>query len=108
MFQLNEREYAAVLHSTHTKDVSQSSVVSVFEKVTKDEYKEIFKKPIPFIASMDCITLGSNAYVALAIEITPENGNLVSHSPVFKVTAEGRVTVVHTTVIRYQRFVKLW
>lgn len=108
MFQVDDLEFAAVIHSTNISNPMNSTRLSIFRKEDKREFVRIYNESTPYIVNLDCISFGPDGFVATAVHISPENENLNSFCSVFKVQRDDKVTTLASYVWQRQKTVKLW
>lgn len=108
MFQVEDLEYAAVVHSTNISNPDNSTRLVIFRKAADREFERIYNISIPYIVSLDCISFGSDGFVSAAVNMKPENQNVHLFSPIFRVQKKDRVEIIEKNSWWRQRSAKLW
>lgn len=108
MFQVEELEYAAVVHSTNISNPDNSTKLVIFRKLENRDFERIYNYSIPHMVSLDCLSFGSYGFVSVAVNIRQENGNTHLYSPTFSVRKLDQVEIVDTNTKWRIRTCKLW
>lgn len=108
MFQVEDLEYAAVIHSTNITDLAKSTRLSIFRMIERRDYIRVYNETIPHIVSLDCISFGTDGFVAAAVNIRAENDNANSYSPVIRVQKDDKVQILEKRPWEMQRTARLW
>lgn len=108
MFQVEDLEYAAVVHSTNISNKENSTRLVILRKTASREFVRIYNISIPYIVSLDCITFDTDGFVSAAVNLCPENNNVHLYSPIFRVQKQDRVEIVEKNTWWRQRTARLW
>lgn len=114
MFHIDGIEYAAAVHSSNMLDLRNSTRISIYRMDANRYTVQVYAMGLPHIVSMDCLSFGSSAgYVAVAVDISSNNGNQNSLGMVLKIeqsldSSSSIVTSIHQNTMLHQNFVRLW
>lgn len=108
MFQLDDMEYAAVVHSTNISNPENSTRLVIFRKLENKDFLRIYNASIPYIVSLDCLSYGSFSFVSTAVDMRPEHENTHLYSPIFRVQKGDKVDVVEKNTWWRIRTAKMW
>lgn len=108
MFQVENLEYAAVVHSTNVSNLDNSTRLVIFRKLENRDFMRIFNISIPHIVGLDCLSFGNDGFVSAAVNVRPENGNVNWFAPTFRVQKEDKVVIVQNNTWHRQKTAKLW
>lgn len=108
MFQVENLEYAAVVHSTNVSNLDNSTRLVIFRKLENRDFMRIFNISIPHIVGLDCLSFGNDGFVSAAVNMRPENDNVNCIAPTFRVQKEDKVVIVQNNTWHRQKTAKLW
>lgn len=108
MFQVENLEYAAVVHSTNVSNLDNSTRLVIFRKLENRDFMRIFNISIPHIVGLDCLSFGNDGFVSAAVNVRPENDNVNWFAPTFRVQKEDKVVIVQNNTWHRQKTAKLW
>ncbi|XP_067627414.1 uncharacterized protein clos isoform X2 [Eurosta solidaginis] len=86
---LDGAKYAASLH----KNKNGERHFTIYKNVNQT-YKEVYTTAMPNVIAMDCTTLGTKAYIALAFNLTKPIENAREGSPIYQISADDRLRAV--------------
>lgn len=108
MFQVEDLEYAAVVHSTNISNLDNSTRLVIFRKLEDRDFTKIYNISIPHIVALDCLSFGPDGFVSVAVYMRPENENVHLYAPTYRVQKEDKVDIVQKSAWQRQRTTKLW
>lgn len=108
MFQVEDLEYAAVVHSTNVSNLDNSTRLVIFRKLENRDFMRIYNISIPHIVGLDCLSFGNDGFVSAAVNMRPENDNGNRSAPTFRVQKQDKVVIVQNNTWHRQKTAKLW
>lgn len=108
MFQVEDLEYAAVVHSTNVSNLDNSTRLVIFRKLENRDFMRIYNISIPHIVGLDCLSFGNDGFVSAAVNMQPENDNGNRSAPTFRVQKQDKVVIVQNNTWHRQKTAKLW